>query len=66
VLATIPTSEFEARWSLTGEWRIDRQWTLEAGYEPPDMAIGLPGRRLPFAVERDQQLFVSIRRRWTY
>lgn len=66
VLATIPTTEFEARWSLTGEWRIDRQWTLEAGYEPPDMVIGLPGRRLPFAIDRDQQLFVSIRRRWTY
>jgi hypothetical protein len=66
VLVTIPTTEFEARWALTTEWRIDRQWTLEAGYEPPDMVIGVPGRRLPFALERDQQLFVSIRRRWTY
>jgi hypothetical protein len=66
VLVTIPTTEFEARWAVTGEWRVDRQWTLEAGYEPPDMVIGVPGRRLPFALERDQQLFVSIRRRWTY
>jgi hypothetical protein len=66
VLVTLPTTEFEARWAVTAEWRIDRQWTLEAGYEPPDMVIGVPGRRLPFAVERDQQLFFSIRRRWTY
>jgi hypothetical protein len=66
VLVNVPTTEFEARWALTAEWRIDRQWTLEAGYEPPDMVIGIPGRRLPFAVEQDQQFFVSIRRRWTY
>lgn len=65
-LVTVPTAEFTARWSLTGEWRIDRQWMLEAGYEPPDLLIGIPGRRLPFAVERDQQLFISIRRRWAY
>jgi translocation and assembly module TamB len=66
VLVTLPTTEFEARWALTGEWRIDRQWTLEAGYEPPDLVIGIPGRRLPFGLEREQQLFVSIRRRWSY
>jgi hypothetical protein len=66
VLVTLPTTEFEARWALTAEWRIDRQWTLEAGYEPPDLVIGIPGRRLPFGLEREQQLFVSIRRRWTY
>jgi hypothetical protein len=66
VLVTIPTAEFEARWAITAEWRIDRQWTLEAGYEPPDLVIGVPGRRLPFALEREQQLFTSIRRRWTY
>jgi hypothetical protein len=63
---TLPTAEFAARWSLTAEWRIDRQWTLEFAYEPPDLAIRSTGRRLPFAVERDQQLFLSIRRRWTY
>jgi hypothetical protein len=66
VLVTLPTTDFEARWAVTAEWRIDRQWTLESGYEPPDLVIGIPGRRLPFAVEREQQLFVSIRRRWTY
>jgi hypothetical protein len=66
VLVTLPTTDFEARWALTAEWRIDRQWTLEAGYEPPDLVIGVPGRRLPVALEREQQLFVSIRRRWTY
>jgi hypothetical protein len=66
VMVTLPTADFEARWSVTAQWRIDRQWTLEAGYEPPDLVIGIPGRRLPFAVDRDQQLFVSIRRRWTY
>lgn len=66
VLVTLPATEFEARWAVTAEWRIDRQWTLEAGYEPPDLVIGIPGRRLPFGLERDQQLFVSIRRRWTY
>lgn len=66
VMVTLPTADFEARWSVTAQWRIDRQWTLEAGYEPPDLVIGIPGRRLPFAVEREQQLFVSIRRRWTY
>jgi hypothetical protein len=66
VLVTVPTQAFEARWALTAEWRIDRQWTLESGYEPPDLVIGIPGRRLPFGLEREQQLFVSIRRRWTY
>jgi hypothetical protein len=66
VLVTLPTVDFEARWAVAAEWRIDRQWTLETGYEPPDVVIGVPGRRLPIAVERDQQLFVSIRRRWTY
>jgi hypothetical protein len=66
VLVTLPTTDFEARWAATTEWRIDRQWTLEAGYEPPDMVIGVPGRRLPVALEREQQLFISIRRRWTY
>lgn len=66
VLVTLPTTEFEARWAVTGEWRIDRQWTLQGGYEPPDLVLGVPGRRLPFALEREQQLFMSIRRRWTY
>jgi hypothetical protein len=66
VLVTLPTTDFEARWALAAEWRIDRQWTLEAGYEPPDLVLGVPGRRLPFALEREQQLFMSLRRRWTY
>lgn len=62
----LPTVDFESRWSAAAEWRIDRQWMLEVGYEPPDLIIGVPGRRLPMTLERDQQLFFSIRRRWTY
>jgi hypothetical protein len=66
VMVTLPTTDFEARWAAAAEWRIDRQWTLEGGYEPPDLVIGVPGRRLPIALERDQQVFLSLRRRWTF
>ena len=50
------------------EWRIDRQWTLDASWGPVQELRLLRGRStLPADLLTDRsQLFIAIRRRWTY
>lgn len=62
-----PLATFEAL-TASLEWRVDREWTLEAGREPVDRSrilrnAGPVGGQF---TEIEQQLFIAIRRRWTY
>lgn len=54
-------------WSISLQWRITSQWTLELGVEPVNPARffrGL-GTALPI-VGFERQVIVELRRRWTY
>jgi translocation and assembly module TamB len=67
LLFQLPLTEFSELWAVSGEWRIDREWTLEAALEPPDRQLGLPApQRLPFDTDQQHQVFTAIRWRWTY
>ena len=54
-------------WALTVDWRIDRQWTAHAGFEPFNRGRILrtvAGVRT--LINPRQEAFAEIRRRWTY
>ena len=54
-------------WALTVDWRIDRQWTAQAGFEPFNrgrILRTITGVRS--LVNPRQEAFAEIRRRWSY
>jgi TamB, inner membrane protein subunit of TAM complex len=53
---------------LSLEWRIDRQWTVEASWEPEAYIGAIGTGRLPVNLDQldDRQFLLVIRRRWTY
>ncbi|HUG42384.1 MAG TPA: translocation/assembly module TamB domain-containing protein [Longimicrobiales bacterium] len=53
---------------LAAEWRIDRQWTVEASWEPESYfgATGTGAIPLREITDIDRQYLIVIRRRWTY
>lgn len=53
-------------WSVTLEWRIDREWSAELGIEPLNRGRLLRGGSLGSIVNPRQEFFAEIRRRWTY
>ncbi|MEN8374454.1 MAG: translocation/assembly module TamB domain-containing protein [Gemmatimonadota bacterium] len=56
-----------ATWAVAVDWRIDRQWTAQAGFEPFNrrrVLQTIAGVRS--LVNPRQEAFAEIRRRWTY
>jgi autotransporter translocation and assembly factor TamB len=54
-------------WALTVDWRIDPQWTAQAGFEPFNrrrVLRTITGVRT--LVNPRQEAFAELRRRWTY
>lgn len=61
-------TEFSQTLGLNVEWRIDREWTLEGGIEPPIRRRIMRFFNLPVnpGLQPKRQIFVDLRRRWTY
>mgnify|MGYP000020601215 CR=1 FL=1 len=62
-------SDLEAGYAFTIEWRIDREWTLEAGLKPVTrrQALGLGLSDVLRGTDSPtSQWIAEIRRRWTY
>ena len=66
--APVSVGDIGDLWIVSLEWRIDRQWTLEARWEPTNSLLNTTsGRTLPDQLlKNERQFFWSIRRRWTY
>lgn len=62
-----PTQATTNTWTITLEWRIDREWSLVVGVAPVNRSRlfrGI-GTALP-VVAPDQQFILELRRQWTY
>lgn len=62
-----PLQEWGERFVLAVEWRIDRQWMLEASFAPVrHIGAGATGSLPSALIGSERQYLLVLRRRWTY
>ncbi|MGH7483653.1 MAG: translocation/assembly module TamB domain-containing protein [Longimicrobiales bacterium] len=67
-IPSLSGTQFDETFGVSVEWRIDREWTLEGGVEPPIRRRLLRYFTLPasYGLGLDRQWYMDLRRRWTY